>query len=137
MSLASQNVKKDPRFSSVAAKEAHWNDLLALIEKWTRERTGAECESALMTAGVPCSRYRTVAEAMQDPQVKERGFLTELGEGDGTFKVANAPYLMSATPTHARSTLAMLGEHSDAILQEKLGLNSDDIVLLRKQGVLG
>jgi crotonobetainyl-CoA:carnitine CoA-transferase CaiB-like acyl-CoA transferase len=129
--------KKDPRFSSVAAKEAHWNELLALIEKWTQERTGAECESALMLAGVPCSRYRTVAEAMQDPQVKEREFLTELGEGDGTFKVANAPYLMSATPTHARSTLAMLGEHSDAILQEKLGLNLDEIVLLRKQGVLG
>lgn len=129
--------KKDPRFTSVAAKESHWSELLELIEDWTQQRSGAECESVLMAAGVPCSRYRTVAEAMQDPQVQERGFMSELGSGDGTFKVPNAPYLLSATPTRARQTLAQLGEHSEVVLAEKLGLSEVEIQKLRRQGILG
>jgi crotonobetainyl-CoA:carnitine CoA-transferase CaiB-like acyl-CoA transferase len=129
--------KTDPRFATVAAKESHWSELLALIEAWTLQRSGADCEAILMAAGVPCSRYRTVAEAMQDPQVSERGFLSELGEGDGRFKTANAPYLMSATPTRARHTLAGLGEHTDEVLEEMLGLQAAERQALRAQGVLG
>ena len=57
-----------------------------------------------MKAGVPCSRYRSVAEAMADPQCAERGLFVEIGEGDAGYKVANVPYLMSATPVTARPT---------------------------------
>jgi len=103
--------KTDPRFATVATKEANWSALLELIERWTLERSGAECEAILMQAGVPCSRYRTVAEAMADPQVATRGTMARLGEGEASFLVANAPYQLSATPTSARPRLAALGEH--------------------------
>jgi crotonobetainyl-CoA:carnitine CoA-transferase CaiB-like acyl-CoA transferase len=129
--------KTDPRFSSVAAKESHWSELLALIEGWTLRRSGSDCEAVLMAAGVPCSRYRSVAEAMKDPQVVARGFLSELGAGEGSFMVANAPYLMSATPTRARGVLAGLGQHSEEVLKEKLGLDDAALLALRRQGVLG
>ena len=129
--------KTDPRFASVAAKESNWAQLLDLIERWTSQRTGAECESTLMAAGVPCSRYRSVAEAMADPQVVERGFLAELGEGEDRFKVANLPCQFSATPTAARQRLAGLGENTDEVLRERLGLDSATLQAYREQGVLG
>lgn len=129
--------KTDPRFATVAAKESNWGALLELIEGWTRQRSGAECERILMGAGVPCSRYRSVAEAMDDPQLAERGFLAELGDGDGRFKCANLPFLLSRTPTHARSRLAALGEHGAEVLHEKLGLDAHTIDHLRAEGVLG
>ncbi len=129
--------KTDPRFSSVAEKESNWSQLLELIEQWTIQRTGAECEKVLMAAGVPCSRYRSVSEAMDDPQIKARGFLTELGSDNDRFKVANLPFQMSKTPTRARDILAGLGEHSAEILIEKLGLNATEVEHLRSQGVLG
>ena len=129
--------KTDPRFSSVAAKESNWAQLLELIEGWTSQHSGAECEQALMSAGVPCSRYRSVAEAMADPQVAERGYLSELGEGEHRFKVANLPYRMSATPTKARSRLAALGEHTEQVLHEKLGVGDARLQALRRQGVFG
>jgi CoA:oxalate CoA-transferase len=129
--------KTDPRFATVAAKESNWNALLELIEGWTRQRSGAECERVLMSAGVPCSRYRSVAEAMADPQLAERGFLAELGEGDGRFKCANLPFMLSRTPTHARSRLAALGEHGDEVLRQKLSLDERAIAALRAAGVLG
>ncbi|MCA0244294.1 MAG: CoA transferase [Proteobacteria bacterium] len=129
--------KADPRFATVAAKESNWGALLALIEGWTRQRSGAECEATLMAAGVPCSRYRSVAEAMADPQLAERGFLAELGEGDGRFKCANLPFQLSRTPTQARPLLAALGAHGPQVLQQKLGFGEARIRELQTQGVLG
>ncbi len=129
--------KTDPRFATVAAKESNWGALLELIEGWTRQRSGADCERILMQAGVPCSRYRSVAEAMADPQLAERGFLASLGEGEGRFQCANLPFLMSRTPTHARPALPGLGANSEAVLQEKLGLGTERLTALRQQGVLG
>jgi crotonobetainyl-CoA:carnitine CoA-transferase CaiB-like acyl-CoA transferase len=129
--------KTDPRFATVAAKESNWGALLELIEGWTTQRSGAECERILMAAGVPCSRYRSVAEAMADPQLAERGFLADLGDGDGRFKCANLPFLLSRTPTHARPRLAALGEHGAEVLREKLGLDAAAVDRLHAEGVLG
>ncbi|MEO6972493.1 MAG: CoA transferase [Rhodoferax sp.] len=133
--------KTDPRFATVATKEANWPALLELIERWTSQRPSAECEDLFMKAGVPCSRYRSVGEAMADPQVVARGTMTELGEvtpeGDGRFLVANAPYILSATPTSARPRLASLGEHSAEVLKELLGLSDGEVVELQHRGVLG
>ena len=129
--------KSDPRFASVASKEANWPALLALIERWTSQRPGAVCEAELMRAGVPCSRYRTVAEAMDDPQVAVRGFLAQLGVGDSRFVVPNAPFLLSATPTAARNRLPGLGEHTDEVLAERLGLNAGALQGLRERHVFG
>lgn len=129
--------KSDPRFATVGAKEANWSALLALIEGWTSERSAAECESVLMAAGVPCSRYRSVAEAMADEQLRTREFFTELGEGEHSFKVANAPSRLSRTPTRARAGIAALGEHTEQVLSEVLGLDADELASLRVSGALG
>jgi CoA:oxalate CoA-transferase len=91
----------------------------------------------LMRAGVPCSRYRSVGEAMADPQCAERGLFVELGEGDRSFKVANLPYLMSATPVSAQPRVAGLGEHTDDVLRESLGLDPAAIQALRAKGTFG
>jgi CoA:oxalate CoA-transferase len=129
--------KTDPRFATVATKEANWPALLDLIEGWTKQRPGSECEAVLMRAGVPCSRYRSIAEAMADPQVAARGLMVELGQGDDTFQVANVPYLMSATPTRARQELAGLGQHTEAVLRELLAVGDGQMAELRAKGVLG
>jgi crotonobetainyl-CoA:carnitine CoA-transferase CaiB-like acyl-CoA transferase len=129
--------KTDQRFATVANKEANWPALLALIERWTSQRSGVECETVLMKAGVPCSRYRSVGEAMADPQVQARGLLAELGQGEGSFKVANVPYRLSATQPEARAELAPLGAHTAEVLQERLGLSPAQIAGLRSQGVFG
>jgi crotonobetainyl-CoA:carnitine CoA-transferase CaiB-like acyl-CoA transferase len=121
----------------MATKEANWPALLALIERWTCTRSGAECEQVFMRAGVPCSRYRSVAEAMADPQCAERGLFVELGGGDDTYKIANLPYRLSATPVAARPFVAELGEHTDEVLEEALDLDAAAIAALRAKGAFG
>jgi crotonobetainyl-CoA:carnitine CoA-transferase CaiB-like acyl-CoA transferase len=129
--------KTDPRFATMATKEANWPALLALIERWTSLRTGAECERIFMKAGVPCSRYRSVGEAMADPQCAERGLFVEIGAGDASYKVANVPYLMSATPVAAQPRVAGLGEHTEEVLHDALGLDAAALAALRAKGTFG
>jgi CoA:oxalate CoA-transferase len=129
--------KTDPRFATMATKEANWPALLDVIERWTSQRPGAECEKVLMAAGVPCSRYRSVGEAMADPQCEERGLFVELGESDATFKVANLPYLMSGTPVSAQQLVAGLGQHTDEVMRDALGLDGAAIQALREKGTFG
>jgi CoA:oxalate CoA-transferase len=129
--------KTDTRFATVGAKESNWPALLALIEGWTSQRSGAECEAVLMRAGVPCSRYRSVREAMDDPQCGERELFTEIGDGDHAFKVANVPYRLSATPPRAQPRVAALGEHTEAVLAERLGLSAKQLAARRAEGVFG
>jgi CoA:oxalate CoA-transferase len=128
--------KTDERFSSVSKKEANWSALLDIVERWTSERSAMECERTLLAAGVPCSRYRTVGEAMADPQVSERGLLKRIGEGDESFLVVNPPYSMSRARVEARPQVAALGEHTAEVLAS-LGYESSEIDDLRERGVLG
>jgi len=109
--------KTDPRFSTVAAKEENWAALLGIIEQWTILRPAAECESTFMAAGVPCSRYRTVGEAINDPHIVERRLLETMGEQD-PFCVVNQAYKLSRSRLVARQCVPALGEHTDEVLKE-------------------
>jgi CoA:oxalate CoA-transferase len=128
---------KDPRFSTVAAKEENWSVLLELIEQWTSQRPALECEEKLMAAGVPCSRYRSVAQALDDPQMRQRGMLTRLGNEDESFLVANPPFKFSRSEVTARTGLPSLGEHTREVLNEVLEVDKEKLDRLAEAGVFG
>ena len=88
--------------------------------------TTEQCLAALNEDGVPCSAYRTVAEALSDPQIAHRGALAEVEDGGGTFKVMNLPFRMSQAHVAAGRRAATLGEHTVAFLRET-GLSEDEI----------
>jgi CoA:oxalate CoA-transferase len=117
--------KTDARFATIEAKEQNWIALLDIIENWTSQRSGAECEDLLMRAGVPCARYRTVAEAMADPQAEHRESFERVGTSQEPFFVANPPYKLSRSNVRARQLLPQLGEHTDEVLAEVLGVRRE------------
>ena len=129
--------RTDPRFATVAEKETNWLVLLEIVEKWTSQRTAKECEEILMRAGVPCSRYRTVGEAMADPQAEFRGLMGTVGSSEGSFKAANPPYRMSASRMEARDLLPHLGEHTEEVLREIAGYDDKRIEAMRRDGAFG
>jgi crotonobetainyl-CoA:carnitine CoA-transferase CaiB-like acyl-CoA transferase len=88
--------------------------------------TTGKCLAALNDHGVPSSAYRTVAEALCDPQIAHRGALAEVGDGGGTFKVLNLPFRMSGATVSAAKRMSTLGEHTLSLLKET-GLSEDEI----------
>jgi crotonobetainyl-CoA:carnitine CoA-transferase CaiB-like acyl-CoA transferase len=116
----------DPRFTRYSDRREHWGDLMGGVESWSRELTTEKCLDALNGAGVPCSAYRTVAEALRDPQIVHRGALSEVEDDGGTFKVLNLPFRMSGASVSAGKRMATLGEHTVALMKEA-GLSEQDI----------
>src|SRR3954452_19492592 len=62
----------DPRFAKYSDRRDNWADLMEGVETWSRTLTTQKCVTELNAAGVPCSAYRTVAEALNDPQIAHR-----------------------------------------------------------------
>ena len=116
----------DPRFARYADRRENWVSLIDGAEAWSRTVTTAQCLAALNTHGVPSSAYRTVAEALADPQLAHRGALVEVEDGGGTFNVLNLPFRMSGARVSAAKRMSTLGEHTRAYLKET-GLSDDEI----------
>ena len=107
---------QDPRFVDTVSREKHWSELMSLIEQWTRERSGADCEARLMHEGVPCTRYLSAAEAIGSPQIRQRGTMAVVQDGAGEYLVPHAPFRMPGMDTAPRRQVPMLGEHTQEIL---------------------
>jgi CoA:oxalate CoA-transferase len=102
----------DPRFAAYADRRHNWKDLMDGVESWSRQLSTEQCLAALNQGGVPSSAYRTVAQALSDPQLAHRGALAEVEDDAGTFKVMNLPFRMSQSLVAAGRRTATLGEHS-------------------------
>src|SRR6202047_241828 len=116
----------DPRFAKYADRRNNWAQLMDGVEAWSRTVTTQRCLVALNGEGVPSSAYRTVAEALNDPQIAHRRALSEVEDDGGTFKVLNLPFRMSGALVSAGKRMATLGEHTVALMKEA-GLSEQDI----------
>lgn len=82
----------DPRFAEVGERERNWDLLCDVIDGWAGSRTCEEAERVLEAAGVPCARYRTVADNLADPDLRERGTFHLAADPAGEFLVTARPF---------------------------------------------
>jgi len=126
----------DSRFSSYAPRRENWADMMDGVETWSKRLSTDACLVDLSAAGVPASAYRTVSEALVDPQLAHRQALSSVEDGGGPFQVLNLPFRMSAADTTPATTMAVLGEHTDA-LRDEIGLTDAASIPSGKTAVLG
>jgi CoA:oxalate CoA-transferase len=129
-------LKDDVRFSTIQAREQNWSALMTEIETWTISRSAQSCEDILMRAGVPCSRYASVAELLQDPDLKAQGTFVEVEDGSGSFVVPRQPFRLSNSSVAVAGKVSDLGADSDAVLGELLELPREAIAELKSAGVV-
>jgi crotonobetainyl-CoA:carnitine CoA-transferase CaiB-like acyl-CoA transferase len=117
----------DVRFATYAMRRRNWGDMMDGVEAWSRAMTTGECLAALDAEGVPASAYRTVSEALRDPQLAHRQALSAVEDGGGSFEVLNLPFRMSGADVTPGKHMSVLGEHTHALLAE-VGLADDEAV---------
>ena len=108
----------DPRFARYNDRRVNWGELIDELEAWSKERTTQEVQALFDRHGVPSSPYRTVREAMADPQLAHRGAFAEIQDAGGTFQALNPPFRLSAATAAAVPYVAALGEHTEELLAE-------------------
>jgi len=124
----------DPRFAKYPDRRANWGQLIDELEIWSKERTSAEVQAIFDRHQVPGSPYRTVKEAMADPQLAHRRSLAEVRDQGGSFHVLNPPFRFSVATAAAQPFVAVLGEHSESVLGE-LGYCPREIADLATAGM--
>ncbi len=128
----------DPRFSSNAARVANRAALIDGLQQTFLTRAYEEWEAVLLAAGIPVGAINTVDQVVAHPQVAARGALVACEHPvAGTVRVVGPPIRFSETPGAVRSPAPLLGEHTNDVLRERLGLSDEDLARLRALGVVG
>lgn len=137
---------KDPRFITNTDRVVNREALIPMMEEVTRTRTMAEWIAILEKHAVPCGPINNIDQAFHEPQAAARGSRVEqdrypdgkLPPGEVINRVATvaSPLHLSANPVALRYAPPALGQHTDEVLHEKLGLSAADIQRLRSRDVL-
>jgi crotonobetainyl-CoA:carnitine CoA-transferase CaiB-like acyl-CoA transferase len=128
---------EDPRFATNAARVANLAAVEAIVEAWSAEHESAEIEAIMGTAGVPCAKIATVAELVENPQLRHRGFIVQIDQGGGVTLPMQGPVTrLSDTPMAPRGPTPRAGEHTDDILRSWLGYDAARIAELRDNAVV-
>ena len=127
----------DPRFSTNKLRVANRAELVPLIRQLTVFKTTAEWVAQLEAVGVPCGPINDLAQVFADPQVRARGLAMQLPHVlAGLVPQVASPIRLSETPVEYRNAPPLLGEHTEQVLEQVLGLKSGAVEALRRSGVV-
>jgi len=128
-------LRDDPRFTA-RERAKHFPELRAAIERWTSRHAARQCQDTLMAAGVPCARYATLEDVIDDPQLQELRAFASLDDAGGRFVVNNAPFRFRGVDTRIRCGAPALGEHTNRVLTTLLGIDAARLADLARRGVI-
>ncbi len=136
--IGEPELKDDPRYSTHIARGANQAALDAHINAWTRDRTVAEIEALMVAHGVPVGRVYRAADMLADPHFAARESLVEVASARWPgMKQQNVFPRLSATPGGIRwAGPEQIGQHTDEVLRELLGLTPGQVEELRGRGIV-
>jgi formyl-CoA transferase len=137
--MGSPELSTDERFATHGARGRHQDELDKLIGDWAADKQPGEIIDVLTAAGVVSGPIKTVAEVVEDPQLRARGMLVDHYDERVERPVLGPGIVprLSATPGSVRSAgPARPGQHNDEVYRELLGKTPTELDTLRAEGVL-
>jgi formyl-CoA transferase/CoA:oxalate CoA-transferase len=130
-------IADDPRYVTNARRNANRLSLVAALQEAFLARTYEEWEAVLLPAGIPMGAINTIDQVVDHAQVRARGALVENTHPvAGTIQMTGPAVRMSETPGAVRTPAPLLGEHTEEVLKNRLGMTDDQIVSLRAAGAI-
>ncbi|MCS6801219.1 MAG: CoA transferase [Chloroflexota bacterium] len=119
----------DPALADLAGRQQAAGRIDAAIEAWTRLRRPAEAAEVLQAAGVPAGPVQTAADLFRDPHLAARGKILRLDHPElGRVRVNGPSFQLSGIGPEAVRRPPLLGEHTEAVLRDLLGLDEEELV---------
>ncbi|HEY2707305.1 MAG TPA: CaiB/BaiF CoA-transferase family protein [Caulobacteraceae bacterium] len=130
-------LKDDPLYVSHASRGVNQTALDEIIAAWTRGFTLDALLALLEEQGVPCGRVFQAPDMLADPQYAARDAIVTVDHPVfGKVRMQNVFPKLSETPGEVRWPGPALGEHTEAVLSEKLGVGADKLATLKAAGVV-
>jgi succinyl-CoA---D-citramalate CoA-transferase len=127
----------DARFTKLADRATHGDEINGIVTDWTSARTAADVERACVDCDVPVATAYTPADMFADPHFGARGDLVDVDDPvAGTMRQqAPFPRFTGERPT-APSGAPRLGADTRQVLGDLLGLSTDELDALAADGVI-
>jgi len=128
--MGKPELMEDPRFKEFIVRKTNPNmdELKAIIDEWSSDKTVEECVSLIMAADIPVAPIYNVKQVVEDTHIREARemFVNVEHPVAGKITITGNPVKMSATPTTPTKCAPLLGEHNEEIYGA-LGFDSQTI----------
>jgi crotonobetainyl-CoA:carnitine CoA-transferase CaiB-like acyl-CoA transferase len=127
-----------PDLAANASRVERYDELKRRLDALFASKTTEEWLSLLERAGIPVGRVRNVAEVFENPQIESRRMRLEVDHPKlGKLPLTGNPIKLAHARERSHAAPPMLGEHTESVLREYLGMDPSRIESLRAKGVLG
>lgn len=135
--IGKPELANDERFRDVPSRMANIDAIEAKVADWIAPRTVDEVGEALTAAGIPWGRVETIDRVVRSDQIAAREMLVDIEHPSlGALTLPGIPIKLSDTPGEIRKAPPLVGEDSDAVYRELLGLSAEQVDRLREGGAI-
>lgn len=130
----------DPRFATRAGWGPNLETVIRpAIDAWASQRTKLQAAQELTAAGIAAGPSYHAPDVIADPHVAARHMLVEMPRTDGVAEpvlIPGNPVKLSKVAEGPETRVPWVGEHTESLLTEELGLDADAVAELRARGVV-
>jgi benzylsuccinate CoA-transferase BbsF subunit len=127
----------DDRFNTLVQRKTNEDELDRLIANWTRNEDAEDVMNRLQSAGVPAGIVADAQDLFNDPQLMHREHFKRLDHAQmGPYHIATSPFKLDKCENSPQSPAPLLGEHTEMVLKDFLGMSEEEITDLVVDGVL-
>lgn len=135
--IGHEDMITDPRYSTNSVRLKNREEVEAVVVGWLGRHDWADIKRILDEAGVPVSLIYTMEDCFNDPHYQARNNIVEVEHPDfGKFHMPGITPVLSKTPGEIKWIGPKVGEHTDSVLMDLLGMSEAEITDLKEKGVL-
>jgi len=130
------DLAEDPRVADNAGRVKHEPEIDEVLQTWASKHSADELLGHLETAEVPSAPIYSVADMFKDPHFQARGLFEKVSYEDKTLDIPAMHPRLEKTPGGTEWPGPTLGEHTNEVMDQLLGLGESEVEDLRKAGIL-
>ena len=128
--------KEDPDFAKPEARLPRLNEVFEAVEAWTKTKTKFEVMDICNPLNIPVGPILSMKELAEEESLRENGTVVEVDHPErGKYLSVGNPIKLSDSPSDVTRS-PLLGEHTDEILKEIVGLSDEEIKSAREEGAV-
>ena len=132
-----EDLISNPLFEDSNKRTVNRIELESIFQGWLNERTRQEIFEAIQEAGIPGSPILRSDEVMENEQFLNREYFTLVDHPQqGQLKLTGDPFRLSEVDKMPLRPAPLLGEHTEQVLTETIGIDTNQVMSLRERGIV-
>jgi len=129
--IGKMELADDQMFATLLDRKRNEARLDHIVEEWTINFTADEVMDKMQAAGVPAGKVHSLQGIVEDPQLRHRDYYRSLQHPEiGEYEALTPSYILSRTPAELRLPFPCLGEHTEYVCRELLGMPDEEFAEL-------